>query len=298
MTTTTLASGKTATEKYGAFGVRDHTDVVSPRFMFGAIVGPGGSGKTSLFVDHPGALILNFDIHGIPRSAPDAEAPKCAFWPVVNTKGQCIGEDGKPFRLNWKSWEALKVKLLRAAANDEPRPETIVFDTVPATVRLKQEAYALDNGVTNWNALPEGKPRMKAYGCVYDSYLEDIFELRYAGFGVFFIAHLTTQYFETDTGMDIHVTHNIPEKIFQRIFPYLEFLAAVEMRTIKTYPIVDGKKDFSNPVKTPARFLVNLSDKLNQDLTRARIALPAEIELPATGAWDVFEAAYNKAAGQ
>lgn len=298
MPTQTVSSGKTAAEQFGTFGVRDHTEVVSPRHMFGAIVGVGGAGKTSLFLDHPGALVLNFDVHGIPRPSPESPAPRCAFWPVMNAKGQCIDEDGKPFRLCWKSWQSLKKRLLRAAANDEPRPETIVFDTLPSTVPLKRDDYAIEQGHLKWNDLPEGKPRMKAYGNIYDSYPEEIMELRYAGYGVFILAHLLTQYFETDTGMELQVSHNIPDKIFLRLFPLLEFLACVEMQWTTEYPKVDGKPDYSKGVKVPKRYLVNLSEKLSQDLTRSRIALPDKIELPATGAWDVFEAAYMKAAGQ
>lgn len=302
MPTQTLASGKIpAKDQYGKFGIRDHDEVVSPRFMFGVIVGEGGCGKTTLFLDHPGALIINTDLHSIPKDTPDAKAA-CAFWPVINKKGQCIDEDGKPFRLSWNSICALKDRLLKAAANDQPRPETIVLDTLPPTVMMARHSYALSKGYTDWDSMPGGNFTRKAYGVVYDGYIDFVQDLRYAGYGVFIIAHLLTQYFETDEGMKIQVSHNIPDKIFLRLFPTIEFLGAVELQFEKVYDKKpDGTTQFDKFKRVPHRYLVNMTDKMkNKDqpgMTRARVALPEKIEIKPGSGWASFEKAYMIAAG-
>jgi len=298
MPTQTLASGKTpAKDKYGKFGIRDHDEVVSPRFMFGVIVGEGGAGKTSMFLDHPGALIINTDLHSIPKSSPTSTAA-CAFWPVINQKGQCIDEGGKSFRLSWNSIVALKDRLLNAAAKDLPRPETIVLDTLPPTVMMARQAYAIGKGYTDWEAMPAGNPRRTAYGAIYDSYIDFVQDLRSAGYGVFITAHLLTQYFDTDDGMKIIVSHNIPDKIFLRLFLTIEFLGAVEISFDKIYEKnADGTAKYDKFVMKPRRHLVNLSDKLSKEMTRARVALPEKIELLPGSGWTTFETAYMNAAG-
>jgi hypothetical protein len=301
MTTQTLAEGSTLAEKYGKFGVRGPTEVVKPSKMFGAVVGEGGVGKTTLFLQHPGALLLNFDLHSVPRHSPDAPPPVCAFWPVVNSNGMPLDEKGNPFKLAWTHVDSLVTRLLRAAADDKPRPDTIVVDTLYPTVRLKQEAYALSKGYDSWNDTPDGNPRRKAYGQVYDSYVDFVMKLRYAGYGVFLVAHLLTQYYETSDGTDIRISHNIPDKIFGRLFPLLEFLGAIELTWEKQYPVdpETGKKKFDtkNVKKIPVRHLVNLSERLSQEMSRARVALPERIPLEPGNEWPTFEAAYLKAAG-
>lgn len=301
MTTQTLAAGTPLAEKYGKFGVRGHTEVVKPSKMFGTIVGEGGVGKTSLFLQHPGALVLNFDLHSVPRYSPTAPPPLCAFWPVVNSNGMPLDEDGKPFRLAWPHVETLMARLLKAAAKDEPRPDTIVMDTLYPTVRLKQAAYAQEKGFDDWNSMPEGNPRKKAYGNVYDSYVDFVLNLRYAGYGVFLVAHLLTQYYDTGEGTDIRITHNIPDKIFGRLFPLIEFLGAIDLTWEISYPkdpkTGKAKYDPAHKKKTPVRHLVNLSESLSKEMNRARVALPERILLEPGNEWSTFETAYLKAAG-
>lgn len=301
MTTQTLAAGTPLTEKYGKWGVRGHTEVVDPSRMFGAIVGEGGVGKTTLFLQHPGALILNFDLHSVPRSAPDAPPPLCAFWPAISRGGQPLDTDGKPFRLAWPHVERLKEELLVASVKDRPRPETIVVDTLYPTIKLKQEAYAKDKGYDSWNEMPEGNPRKKAYGNVYDSYVDFVMDLRYAGYGVYIIAHILTHYYDTDEGTKIRVEHNIPDKVFGRLFPLLEFLGAVEVVWETVYPkdpkTGKVKYDSKDKTKIAHRYLVNMSERFSKEMTRARVALPSRLLLEKDKEWPIFSSAYLKAAG-
>ena len=300
MPTQTLASGNPAlADRYGNFGVSGFEEVTDPAFIFGAIVGEGGAGKTSLFREHEGALIINADMHSVPRPSSDCPPSLAQFWPVQDAKGRILGTDGTPIRLCGTNIFRMRDDLLQAAEKDQPRPQTIVIDTLAPTVPLFREAYAHEKGFTEWDAMPDGNPRRKAYGAVYDSYLEFICSLRYAGYGVYIVAHLMTQYYEKENGTTVvKVSHNIPDKIFMRLFPLLEFLGAVEITWEDKYELdQQGKPIYEKVTRIPKRQLVNLSEKLSKEMNRARVALPERITLPPIGGWQAFRSAYLAAAG-
>jgi hypothetical protein len=298
--TQTLASGQTPTSKYGAFGLREFDEVAGPAYMFAMIVSEPGQGKTSLYRDHPGSLILNFDRHSLPKPSPSASPPKCAVYPAVDREGRWIDENRKVINLQWKHVVALKDKLLEAARRNQPRPQTIVLDTLAPTIPLMKEWWATTNGYQGgWDAIPGGKPSQSAYGKVYDAYIPFITDLLHVGYGVHILAHIMTVMVRVSKDEDIRIPttqHNVPDKLYERFFPLLEFLGAIERKSVAT-----GEKDKDGKVryekKIIKRYLVNLSDKLSE-MHRARVALPERIELPATDAWHVFESEYLKAAGQ
>jgi hypothetical protein len=300
--TQTLAAGTPTTEQYGNFGTTGFTEVAGPASNLAMIVGEAGSGKTSLYRDCPGALILNFDLHSVPKPAPDAAPPLAAVWPVVNHEGRILGTDGKEMRLTWDAVEKLKTRLLLAARNDQPRPRLIVIDTLYPTIKLKKDLYAHEyfsgEAGKGFDDIPGGNITRTAYGRIYDSFVPFLMDLRTAGYGVHILAHLMTflvPVSEDGESKKPMVRHNVPDKIYERFFPMLEFLAAVELKKVSINEKVGGKMKYGVRHEW-RRQLVNLSEKLSE-MARSRVGLPDRIDLPASGAWKVFEDAYLAAAG-
>lgn len=301
--TQTLASGKTIADQYGSFGVAKFNEVTSPAYHFGMYVGEAGVGKTSLYREHAGALIFNFDLHSTPKPSPDAPPPACQVFPVVNERGIPLGPNMKPISVTWSIFEDAMDRLLAAASKGNPRPQTIVFDTMQPTVLMKKTHYAIQKlGKPDavFEDFPGGKPTLTAYGRVYDSYIPMIMDLKSAGFGVHLIAHIMTKDITNDEGQVVRteVSHNIPDKVFGRFFALLEFLACIEVHMV--LPVIGNQKG-GQPIfareRVAKHYLINLSEKLHE-LTRSRVALPAKLELPAIGAWQIFEQAYLHAAGK
>lgn len=298
MPTQTLAAGPNLSQ----FGAVGFDEVTSPAKNFSCIVGEAGVGKTSLYREHSGALIFNFDLHSTPKPSPKAPPPKCAVFPVLDAQGRVLDENLEPVTpLTWEHFQRKIDQLVEAAIKDQPRPETIVFDTISATVELKKQHYALTNlgrGKT-WDDFPGGNIMRSHYGKVYDSYARLVTTLRNHGYGVHFVGHLVTSYVDVgeDGPLKKIVTHNIPDKIFGRVFAQLEFLAAIEL--VMEAVVLEGKggrPQFTDQ-KVPKRYLINLSDTLKES-TRCRIPLPERIELPPHNAWQAFESAYLKASGK
>jgi hypothetical protein len=296
----TLASGTPPTSQYGAFGLREFDEVAGPAHMFAMIVSEPGQGKTSLYRDHPGALIINFDRHSLPKPSPSAAPPRCAVWPAVDRKGRWIDENRKIIDLKWDHVDHLFDKLVLAAQRDQPRPETVVIDTFAPTFLLLREWWAKGHGYPGgWEAIPNGNPTRTAYGKVYDEYVPWISRLLHVGYGVHILAHIQTVMVKTSEDSEVKrpiTQHNVPDKIYERFFPLLEFLGAIE-RVSEVAGTKDAKGKVRYENKVYKRYLVNLSDSLSE-LHRARVALPERIELPPVNAWQTFEKAYLEAAGQ
>ena len=298
--TQTLAAGTPVTDKYGKYGMIAPNEVATPGSSFGCIVGETGAGKSSLYREHAGALVLNFDLHSMPKANADVEPALCQVFPAVNAEGKTLDADGKPFIPSWPDYKRVLEALITAAKEGRPRPQTIVFDTFAPTVPHLKEAHAKKKGHQAFSDFPGGKPTLTAYGKVYDSYVPMIMGLRHAGYGVHVLAHLMTVHVSVSDESSITkevIRDNIPDRIYERLFPMMEFFLGVEKRQVSeniTDPTTKKIKYDQN--KTTKRFLVNLSEQLS-DRARCRVNLPDRIELPAVGAWQIFETAYLKAAG-
>jgi len=281
-----LVSGERIAEEYGKWGISHLTHVAPPTSLFGVIVGPYGSGKTSLFSSLKGCLIINCDLHSSPKARADSPPCEAQFFPALDKKGIPIGPDGAPLRLTWEIIENLKDKIVAAVKAGNPHPRTIVLDSLLPSISLKQPWVANQMGHGSWDNIPEGKPGLKAWGKIYDSYIPWIMDLRYSGIGVY----ITTQFVHKQVAFGNEVREDIgvamPDKLWERLQPYVEFLAAVEYTSELT------RDDKGKPTGTrKRRYLVNHSAKLSE-LVRSRVALPDKIELPDTDAWAVFEKAY------
>jgi hypothetical protein len=300
VTQTLEGGGKKLADNFGAFGMKSWSEVTGPRHFFGSLVGEAGVGKTDFFRGLEGCLILNYDLHSMPKPAPDAPPPLCQMFPVVNAEGQLIGPDGKAVTsaVTWGMYQDVIDALITAAHKGNPRPTTLVHDTLAPTVYMKKQAFAKEKGFEDWNDMPSGKPMMTAYGKVYDTYPKLMYDLKQVGYGNWIIAHILTQHVEQEGGgAKSLVTHNIPDKVYLRLFPQLDFLGAIEHK-VETINAVDDKGVMQYGVrKEPRRYLVNLSDKLSNEMSRARVALPDRIGPLPSGGFQMFEDEYLKAAG-
>lgn len=301
MPTQTLAVGKPIAAEYGNFGTTGYNEVTGLAHAFAGFVGEPGTGKTLIHRDNEAALNLNFDQHSTPKPAPDAAPPKFAVYPQVDKTGRSLDEKGNPFIPRMEDYYRKHEQLLIAASANQPRPKTIVIDTVMAMVPLLQSYYArvrYFNGddTKTWDDIPGGKITMSAYGKVYDYCRNFLFELRNAGYGVHMNAHLQT-YWVTDTegNRTPVIFHNIPDKIYDRISYRLDFWGCIARREEK-FTDTDEKGKIIGTTSRTAHYLVNLSDTL-RDTARARVNLPKEILLPSTNIFQHIESEYQKAAG-
>lgn len=301
----TLASGAPAdSAKYGSFGVRGFREVGDPAKSVMMLVGQAGAGKTSFYLGHAGALILNFDGHSVPLASPTMPPPLCSFWPVVDNHGQYLDENMKPILLTWDRIEAKLDRLREAAKRNEPRPETIVFDSLAGTLALRRGAIAKTMGFKDFTAIDNARKRQKAYGDAYDSWAADLFELHQLGYGVAINAQLNVERVEDPQTNEVKIVvgHNLPDKLYMRISSQLEYFGTIEAR-METVNSVgsDGKTRFGTGGKSLKRYLVNVADSLtHKESSRARVALPHRIELPDNPLeiWPMFVKAVRTAAGQ
>lgn len=286
--------------QYGSFGIANQRMVAKPGRVFGIMIGENNTGKTSFLGSNPAALIVNMDLSSTPVPSLDAPPPPCQLWPGINTEGQCIDFDHKPMVLTGEAIDGLKVRLIEAATKNQPRPETIVFDSAGAWINLLKAQTLLHFKKDSWDA-GHGEA-MWEY--LYNKILSTMNELRAAGYGVWIIAHITFEYIDDGTAGGLkkkHYSLTTPPGFFKRFYGMFE--VALELQ--KTYTI--KVSDVVRTTKMADGSTVQMPDKVEeriplfvligesptmQSLYKRRVAFPARIELPAQGSWDKFTKMY------
>jgi hypothetical protein len=297
----TLGAGQTSAQKFGNFGIANKRMIVPPSRLLGMIVGFPGKGKTSLFRDHAGALIINVDMSSTPYPKPESPPPACGFFPAMDERGGFTDPaTGKVVTVDWATVMDLKKRLIEASVENKPRPETIVLDSLSASIRLAMEWVVKERGKTSWKEI-DGR---QGYEDAYASVVRLGIDLRAAGYGFYYIAHLVDK--KIPIGPDLYskeIELAMGDGLYSRLNPTLELLAAVEEKTV-SYTRLDKVfiKELNTTVENPVeitekkRFLTVNNEGLNR-VIKHRVRLPGQVELGENTAWADFSKAYRDGAG-
>lgn len=303
MTTQTIGTGGGLVKKYANHGHFGHRGRMLAPFakLFGMILGMPNSGKTTFFMSHPGALILNFDYSSVPYP----EEPPAQFWPGIGPDGRPVDLNGSVIELKWSHVEALVTDLVNAAAQNLPRPETIVLDSLGAMIHVLQEDLVSREGAESWRKLP--MHGMTAWDTVYTKLTQTAAILKAAGYGVFFISHVNDKFIPIDDNIFTQrIELSMTDTLWNRLHSRLEFVGWIEAEEVeesitdpnapKEMELPGGKK-VKLPEKriTQKRFVrrMRTQDSRLSRILKRRVSLPPSVELPLTGGWETFEKQYN-----
>ena len=272
----TTTAGAVASSNFGNWGTKGGTHLALPEHIAALVLSFPGAGKSHLFWTHPGALVLNFDGSG---TAPDI---KCQIYGVRDLQNRLVDPNGQAFEWSWERIEEIKKRLIEAAKKNEPRPTTIVIDTITSLIRIVKKKFG-----DNW----------EAFGDIYDNIAELILELRDAGYGVYVLGHLIKSMVRKqgeapDSTPFAEIAPAHPAKLHARIFPHIEMVATIVVTTtteIVDVPISAEVNGVTKVVATkkvtrqvPSRIL--LADPVEvPGVLKRRAKLPDQIPLPEVG---------------
>lgn len=287
----TLASGSTPSQRYARLGGSSGTSLVShPKRIMALAAGFPGCGKSTFLASHPEGFLFNLDKSSF------KDPPLATIWPFINADGLLTGDGKTPLTLTYalilKQVETLKAM---AAAN-EPRPSTLIFDSISALIPLMQAWVIELKGKKTWDQI-DGR---MGWGLIYDSIAALLNDLHSSGYGVIFTAHLVESKIKRSEELTEIVTEiNVSDALLNhRLLALFELVAIVEKNRVIVkepdprfpgrYRDVDGYKVILTDV-TP-----HLS--LNKEL-KCRVDLKGPITLPRKNGWSAFCEAYLSAAG-
>lgn len=297
-----LERGKTLSSKYGnELGGHTGKMVAPPGKISAFIVGLPGEGKSHLLQSNPAAYIFNLD-----SSSTVCPDPQALMFPGVDPEtGRLVGDGGKDVVLTWDLVQEKVAVLKRLAVEGKPRPDTVVFDSLTAGVRLLKSwipANARKLGIAS-----EPKSEWKdlhgpaAWDLLYDTLVNIFKDLRNHGYGVFVIGHVVNAKIplgENQYAYKFELT--ITDGFWKRLYDMFELSAVVyvedgeEEKTTEVKTSVRGvEKTEVRKVKVRARKHYLAVQKLDlAGIVKTRVKLPDRIELPETGAWAAFEKVY------
>ena len=293
-----LAVGKTIKQKYGDLGFHATSMVSPPGKLFGLLVGMPGAGKSCFVQSHHEAFILNTDL-----SSTTNKEPKACIWPGMDTEGRpCSpgtgGSGTIPMVLNWKGILEKKKQVIEMAENNQPRPETIVMDSLGPALALVKQYVTEKMGKKEWKEL-DGR---RAWDDVYEELVRFPADLRQHGYGFFYVCHLVNA--KIPLGDDRYVIRpelTITDNFYKRLFPLFELVAAFECDMgSKTEMVVQTNKDGTPGPKRPRSIkykehFITVNDESLAGITKCRVGLPDRIQLPEIDAWSFFEEKYLSA---
>ena len=267
--------------------------------MFGMVVGEQNTGKSYLFQSNPDAFIFNLDLSS-------TVIPECVatIWPGVSEEGRPIDINGSQIKLTWDKVLEKKKQLVQLAVADQPRPKSVVFDTITPMARMLKPWVAKQMGRERFDQL-HGPA---AYDKLFEEILGIAFELRQAGYGVWFIAHLSKEFVqvsEDSSAKQSELILNLSQGMNRRRTPAVEMIAPIccdvvtEMvpRT-KTIKLSNGttKEQTVHDTVTSYKRKIAFSDPRFAGLIRTRtVNRMSDIPLDGTSPWSAFETAFNDA---
>jgi len=265
--------------------------------MYAMVLGFPGCGKSHFFESCDDALILNFDLTSTSNPEPSA-----VTWPQFNDEGVPIDGAGSTYALSWPKTMEIVDQLIKLAAENKPRPQMVVFDSLSTMIPLICEwtpeglPFSSTTGKT-FQAL-DGK---MAWGFVFTTITNTASKLRQAGYGVWFVGH-TMREEKKDKQGNIVETKTVPtfsNGIWKRLAPQFELVATISKKKAKQKETVSEKipgrtKERTRTLtKDVTTYTLGFSITDLKDYYKARVY--PEVELPPTGGWQVFRDAYLQA---
>jgi hypothetical protein len=266
--------------------------------LFGMVVGEQNTGKSYLFQSNPDAFIFNLDLSS-------TVVPECVatIWPGIDEDGRPIDVDNKTISLDWDKVLQKKDQLVQLANSNQPRPKCVVFDTITPMIRMLKPWVTKQLNKTRFEDLHGPQ----AYDKMFEEVLQIAFDLRRAGYGVWFIAHLAKEFVNLNDESNAKQTElilNLSQGMTRRLTPAVEMIAPIccdvvtEMvpRT-KTIKMSNGKeveKTFHDTVTSYKRKIA-FSDPRFAGLIRTRtVNRMKDVNLDGSP-WSQFETEFNNA---
>lgn len=294
----TMAAGNTVATNFGSFGTTGRLSLPSPAHSFMLLVSRSGAGKTTFLQSHPGALIVNCDQSETPvNRAMGGKPPKAAFFPFIDGDGRAVDENGHPFIFKYEHVRAMKQRLIAAAEQNAPRPQTIVFDSNVTLLSMMIAEQTANLNKTTFSARDDVD-----WAGIYDDLVKMMTDLRAVGYGIILTAHLEKVHIplgENLTREDVQLS-GITPKLYGRLRPRLSLILALERKRVtsmETRPIqvAPGKTiDKQVAVEKEITQIVNYSPAL-AELVKGRVSLPDTIPVSGDNGWADFCEAYRKA---
>lgn len=304
--TQSLSQGSTLQSKWKGLGGSVGRMIAPPSRMKGFLFGLPGEGKSAFIQSHPNGYIFNLD-----ASSTTTPNPSAVIFPGVDPEnGRAVGDEGEHIVLTYDYIEAKVARLITLATANEPRPETIFFDSISAWISLLIQwipPNAAKLGIsrepaTDWKQL-HGPA---AWDTLYSLITTTITKLHNAGYGVYVIGHVVNAKIPLEENRFIMKPElTITDGLWKRLYHMFELSALIhrervdEVREIpQTVKRTDGRTETFMHKKTVSTLKVRLTvSKLElAGIAKARVPLPTNIDLPLDTGWQTFTDAYNTAA--
>ena len=297
MTVTTHA-GKLPQQRYASLGFTGVRMIHPPEKLFGLICGLPGEGKSQFIHSHPDSWVCNMDCTS---SLGD---PQATIWPGISSQGQAIDVTGDPLVVTWEAVQAKVDLLCSLAKNNQPRPATVFFDSLGTWIPLLKDWITRSNDKKDWREM-DGR---RSWDQLYDMVIDTCLTLRRYGYGVYIVCHVVNA--KIPLGDDKYVFKpelTITDGFYKRLYPLFELVAAIstewvtEQREISQPPIVkDGKTVVLKPkvvTEKRKRYLFSVDSETLSGITKHRVKMPSEFELPEANGWAEFVRNYTNNAG-
>lgn len=298
-----LGSGDNAlTSKFGSFGVANTSSYIKPGKIRGLLVGPSGCGKTTLLSGNPAMLIANLDTSSLPKARTDAKPPAAQFFPFMDEEGRPCGPDLKPIKLDYDSLLHLEESLIEASIKNQPRPETVSYDSLTSWLNILRTATLKHFNRDEWS---EGRGDAM-WEWLYQRMNNTMENYRNAGYGFWLTAHVSPTMAVEGDGKNNKVigwSFNAPPGFFKRFYGTFEMAIELSRFTSSTtenkkVPVVmsNGSTVMIDKLVTSEKteFILTGDDPIKKDIVKRRFPFPKTLMLPDEGGWQVFESEYLK----
>ena len=292
----TLATGSTAQNKYPSLGKVAGNSQYPLGKTFGLLVGESGAGKSFVMQSNPDAYILNLD--ETPSVCPNSEA---VMFPVAGPDGRPVDEAGNPIVLTWDHIEEKKKALCQLATSNQPRPKTVVLDTIMQALRHLRPHVATMYGRETFREV-DGR---LGWERLFDTLIEFAVTLRQHGYGVIFTCHLSRKHIPISDNQHVEEYRiMLSEGLYARLFPMFDVVFPViaewkvEEVEVEKEVTINGKtikRNVKHTEKIRKHTAAFENEKL-EGITKTRTLSPlTQVELPSVNAWDALENAFDKA---
>lgn len=307
MSMNTLAAGAPLTSKYGRLGGQTRRAIAPPHKSIAFFFGLPGEGKSALMQSVPNSFLFNLDGSSTVSSSPRAE-----MWPLPSSStGQLEDGSGQPIVLT-HDLIMEKVAILKdLAKTNQPRPDTVIFDSLSTWLRLLIEwvpANAVKLGIRSPNDGPATSFRQlhgpAAWDCVYEAVVQTIADLKAHGYGVFLVGHVVRNTVPIGENLNTFtMDFTTGPGFWKRFFPLVELSVAICARLSVREVVLEQPQTVRGETRMVSR-RQPISEKIveaistREDLAgmaKTRVNLPP-IPLNPSDPWESFHTAYLAAA--